>query len=67
LLQSASINAITPEPSAETVLPDRVLLTIQQHAPAQVQISITPAKIGAHRVTISTHDASVSFTPFTYP
>jgi hypothetical protein len=66
-LQNASINSITPQPSSETVLPDRVLFTIQQRAPAQIQITITPAKIGAHRVTIYSHDASVSFTPFTYP
>ena len=66
-LQAASINSISPNPQSETVLPDRVLFTVQQRAPAQIQITITPSKIGAHRVTIYSHDASVSFTPFTYP
>lgn len=64
---SASINSITPQPSSETVLPNRVVFTIAQHPPAQIQITITPQKIGAHRVTIYSHGTSVSFTQFTYP
>jgi hypothetical protein len=66
-LQFASINSITPQPSSEKVLPDRVVFTIQQHAPGQIQIAMTPGKIGSHTATIYSQGASVSFTTFTYP
>src|SRR3954468_24755866 len=66
-LQNANVNAVTPQPASETVLSDRVVFTVQQTGSGQVQVSLTPEKIGAHEVTIWTHAAHVTFKTFTYP
>jgi hypothetical protein len=66
-LQSTSVGGVSPQASTETVLPDRVVFTVQETGSGQVQVSLTPEKIGAHKVTIWTHDAHVTFTTFTYP
>jgi hypothetical protein len=66
-LQNANVNAVTPQPSDETVLPDRVVFTVQQTGSGQVEVSLTPENIGRHQVTIWTHDAHVTFSTLTYP
>lgn len=66
-LEKASINSVGPDPSSETVLPDRTVFTVQQTPPAPIVVTITPQKIGLHEVTIRTRGAQVSFKQFTYP
>jgi hypothetical protein len=67
-LDKTDIAQVTPDPDSVTALPDRVVYTIDQHSPAQVQMSITPVQMGIRHATVyGPHGQTVHFTQIVYP
>jgi hypothetical protein len=61
------VSDVSPQPDSETTTQDRLVLSYQDHLPAQVQITLAPRTMGVHRGRVWVRGQAVSFHQVVYP